>query len=130
RRGADILIDFVGLVIDDPDIRAVGGDARRLGAVVHRAGGPRAQERAARVVDIHVAVIVHDPDLVARHVAHGPARSGVAAAHVIRLDQRAAGRVLVGLVLRTVIDDEELRGRDVIVVNRPDRGSVGDRGPD
>ena len=111
RRGAGVLVDLVALGIDDPDVGAVGGDAFHRGIAGQRAGRPGAEQSAAGVVDVHLAVGVDDPGLVARDRAGRSARGGVAAVEAVRLDRRAAGVVLVGPILRGVVDDVELGRR-------------------
>ena len=76
--------------------------------VARRASGPRAEQSAAVVVDVHLAIGIDDPGLVTRDRAGRTARGGVASVQAVRLDRHTADVVLIGQILRGVVDDVEL----------------------
>ena len=124
---AGVLVDFVGIGVDHPHVRAIGGDALDRGLRVQAAERPRAQQAASGVVDVHLLVGVHHPDLVARDRARRAARSGVARVERIRLGQRGVQPVLERLVHRRVVHHVELRGLRVAEVEPRHLLAVGER---
>ena len=78
--------------------------------VAQRTSGPGAEQSATVVVDVHLAIGIDDPGLVARGRAGRTARGGVANVEAVRLDRHAADVVLVGQILRGIIDNVELGG--------------------
>jgi eukaryotic-like serine/threonine-protein kinase len=68
---------FVALIVDDPDIGTIGGDAFRDSIRRQAAGRPRAKRRAGRIVDVHVAIGIHNPDFVTRRGCGDAAWRGI-----------------------------------------------------
>ena len=80
RLAASVYLKTLSLWHRRSNVGAVGGDAFDGGVAGQRAGGPGAEQAAAGVVDIDLAIGIDDPDLVARRRADGSAWGGVVVA--------------------------------------------------
>src|SRR5262249_41067217 len=81
--GAGVLVDFVQLVVEQPNVRAVRGDAFDLSVGIEATGRPGADYGAVGVVDVDGLVCVHDPNRRAGGIGGHATRGGIAAAEVV-----------------------------------------------